>query len=121
MNLHVAKKYDVRWSCNGYFGYSTTYLQDLLESLGCYCVAQSKDSACLYPDDFECKRTEFEDVIKQLKSKDFTESSRKNERINSAMEALAEEGYTKERIIEILEQMLVEGDPDEDYLHFSFY
>ena len=121
MNLHVAKKYNVRWSSNGYFGYSTQYLQDLLESLGCYCVAQSKDSACLHPDDFECKRTEFEDAIKQLKFNEFNESNRKNKQVNSAMEDLAEEGYTKERIIEILEHMLAEGDPDEDYLHFSFY
>ena len=121
MNLHVAKKYDVRWSSNGYFGYSTQYLQDLLESLGCYCVAQSKDSACWHPDDFECKRTEFEDAIKQLKFNEFNESNRKNKQVNSAMKDLAEEGYTKERIIEILEHMLAEGDPDEDYLHFSFY
>ena len=108
--LHSASKYDVKYSA-GDFNHKCEEIHNVLSACGADYTRDSYDS------EFEVSRRDWEKVIEKLKNLDSLPEEEKDE----IMEAIGEMQCTLENIIEGMEFLLKESDPNNDFLHLSYF
>lgn len=109
--LHVAKKYDVEYACGNAFNYKCEEFHDLLSSCGAAYTGES------YEAEFEVTREDWKMVIDKLKNISNLEEDEREE-IKGSIDDL---DCTTEEVIEMLEYYLEKSDPNNDYLHLSYF
>lgn len=109
INLHIAKKYDVQYGMTTGFKnhlYDFQYLMEVLDIEPCGEITEGSI--------FEIYKKDWKDGIEHLKSVDASEA-------NSVSMALAYLKMSKEELISLMESILNESDPDNDYLALNFF
>ena len=108
--LHSATRYEVKYSA-GDFNHQCEEIHNLLSSCGAEYTGDCYDS------EFEVSRNDWEKVIEELKNLDSLQEEEKDE----IMEAIGEMKCTLKNIIEGMEFLLKESDPNNDFLHLSYF
>lgn len=108
--LYVAKTYKVEYGETSAFNWKNEEFHNLLDTLDVYYYGETYDTT------FDVMRDELEQGIEKLKNFDTLEDWLKEE-IEERLEELT---YSREEVINLLEEYLKESDQDNDYLHFSF-
>ena len=109
--MHVATKYEVRYSGGDAFNYKCEEFHNLLA----LCEAGYTGEA--WDPEFEVDKCDWENVIEKLKSLESLPQEEKEE-ITEAIEALE---HTVDEIIKYMEYFLEQSDPNKDYLHLCYF
>lgn len=108
--LHSATKYEVKYSA-GDFNNQCEEFHNLLSA----CEADYTGDC--YDSEFEVSISDWKKVIEKLRNIDsLPEEDR--DKITEAVKAMR---YTVENIVEGMEYLLKESDPNNDYLHLSYF
>lgn len=109
--IHVATKYEVRYSVGDAFNYKCEEFHNLLSLCGADYTGET------YDPEFEVSKSDWEKVIEKLKNLDSLPQEEKEE-ITEAIEALE---YSVDEIIEYIEYFLEQSDPSNSYLHLCYF
>lgn len=109
--LHVARKYEIEYSSSFGFNYKVVEFHNLLTALGISYNGESWD------DDVEVNREDFRHGLEKLKSYDKLDAGEKAE-IDEALNELDE---PVEKIIEIMEKLLIVSDQENEYMLLAFF
>ena len=109
--LHVAKKYEIEYSSSFGFNYKVVEFHNLLTALDISYNGESWD------DDVEVNRENFRQGLEKLKSYDKLDTGQRTE----IDEALSEFDEPVEKIIEIMEKLLIVSDQENEYMLLSFF
>lgn len=107
--LHVAKTYIVEYSDYEEFNWQQEGFRNLMDALEIELCGESWYGEIW---DFEIAKEDWEKGMEKLRA------GEGNREINRALQSL---GKTGEEMLGIMETYLKEGDPDFDYLEFSFF
>lgn len=114
--LHVATTYKVEWSDLSAFNHRPYEFRILLNELGVgVCSMSSSD----YDDylDFEVTKDDWKTAIHRLENLEFIQEPKRV----AIKEQLKELDCTPEKAVELFKQLLDVAEPDEEWLHFSFF
>ena len=109
--LHVAKVYKVEYAIGDAFNYKSEEFHNLLSACGVEYTGDEYDS------DFEVTKDEWRKAIEMLKHLYDLEDN-KREEIKGAIDDLAS---TTDEVVHMMEYYFEHSDPDNDYLHLSFF
>lgn len=109
--LHVAKKYEIEYSSSFGFNYKVVEFHNLLTALDISYNGESWD------DDVEVNRENFRQGLEKLKSYDKLDTGQRTE----IDEALSEFDEPVEKIIEIMEKLLIVSDQENEYMLLAFF
>ena len=109
--LHVAKHYRVEYAPTEAFNWQIEEFHNLLSALD---VDYTGDT---YDEDFEVDREHWQKGLEKLKNLE-NQSQDEREYINDALEEL---GYKRKEVIDLFKAYLEASDPDDFYMHFSFF
>lgn len=109
--LHVAKRYEVEYSSSLGFNYKVVEFHNLLTSLG---VSYNGET---WNDNVEVCRDDLKTGLEKLKSHDRLDADER-EGIEKALNGLDE---PIETVISIMERILNESDPENEYMLLSFF
>lgn len=110
--LHVAREYKVEYALGDAFNYKVEEFHDLLSA----CRAEYTGDA--YDSDFEVSKDDWIRMIEKLKNLGSNNDAREKADIQRCIAYL---GSTAEEVIRMLEYYLENSDPENDYLHLSFF
>lgn len=109
--LHVAKKYEIKYSSSFGFNYKVIEFHNLLTALDISYNGESWD------DDVEVNREDFRQGLEKLKNYDKLDEEKRTK----IDEALSEFDEPIEEIIEIMERLLIESDQKNEYMLLAFF
>lgn len=109
--LHVASKYDVKYSTTEAFNYKCEEFHNLLLACGVDFTGETYDA------NFEVSREDWNKMIEKLKTLDQLPEEERLE-IQDCIQDLE---TTPEKVLDITETLLSEADPDNSYLYFSYW
>lgn len=110
--LHVAKTYKVEYALGDAFNYKVEEFHRLLLACGIDFTGEMHDS------DFEVDKEEWKKMIEKLKNLDSLKDAREKGYIQRCIEELES---TADETVRMLEYYFRHSDPDNDYLHLSFF
>ena len=110
--LHIAKTYRVEYALGDAFNYKVEEFHDLLSA----CRAEYTGDA--YDSDFEVSKEEWTMMIEKLKNLGSSNDAREKADIQRC---IADLESTDVEVIRMLEYYLENSDPDNDYMHLSFF
>ena len=110
--LHVAKTYKVEYASGDAFNYKVEEFHDLLSACGIDFTGEMHDP------DFEVSKEDWLKMIEKLKNLGSLKDAREKEDIQKCIEELES---TADETAEMLEYYLENSDPDNGYLHLSFF
>ena len=108
--LHCATKYDVKYS-HGDFNHKSEEVHELLDALKVDYSGEQYDS------EFEVFRKDWQESIDKLKNL----NSLPQDDQEDIMWVVKKMQYTLEHIIDGMEYLLEESDPENDFLHLSYF
>ena len=109
--LHVAKKYEIEYSSSFGFNNKVVEFHNLLTALGISYNGESWD------DDVEVNREDFGHGLEKLKNYDKLDEEKRTK----IDEALSEFDEPVEKIIEIMERLLIVSDQENEYMLLAFF
>ena len=115
--LHVASKYEVKYSSYSNFNWKSEQFHEFLNTIDIYPASNNDRFIDSAPWDFEVPKEEWRKGMDTLKSiNNLTEGHQAEIR-----EALKSLGVSLEEILQIMENYEKESDPNWGYLEFSFF
>ena len=116
--IHVATKYDVRFSVNEYgFNYGSEKFETLMSLLDvpCTCVANESGEDVRMEISAPFLKKAIEDMKKGM------ETWENQENVPEIDSIIEEQGLTREGMIEQLERMVRDADPKNTWIHICWY
>ena len=110
--LHVAREYKVEYALGDAFNYKVEEFHDLLSA------SRAEYTGDAYDSDFEVSKEDWIRMIEKLKNLGSNNDAREKADIRKC---IADLESTADEVIGMLEYFLENSDPDNDYLHLSFF
>ena len=110
--LHVAREYKVEYAPGDAFNYKVEEFHDFLSACGAEYTGEIFDA------DFEVSKEDWIRMIEKLKNLDSINDAREKADIRKC---IADLESTAEEVIRMLEYYLENSDPENDFLHLSFF
>ena len=110
--LHVAREYRVEYALGDAFNYKVEEFHDLLSACGAEYTGEIFDA------DFEVSKEEWIRMIEKLKNLGSINDAREKADIQRCIDYLES---TADEVIRMLEYYLENSDPENDFLHLSFF
>ena len=108
--LHVAKTYKVEWESTEAFNRQSYEFRRLLNELGVGVSSMSAEDDDYL--DFEVTKEDWQHAINTLSRPTLTQG------VKAMLTIL---GYTQEQAVEIFKRCLDTAEPEEEWMHFSFF
>ena len=109
--LHIARRYDVEWADSAYFNWKIEEFHNLLSALGMYYTGEPWD------DEFDVSKEDWRMGIDTLRNYDSLDADDRKT-IDEALEALE---YGREEVLQIMEHLMNQAEPDWNYIVCSFF
>ena len=110
--LHVAREYRVEYALGDAFNYKVEEFHNLLSACGAEYTGE------IYDADFEVSKEDWTMMIEKLKNLGSSTDVREKADIRKCIEELES---TEEEVIKMLGYYFQHSDPDNDYMHLSFF
>lgn len=115
--LHVATTYKVKWSTTDAFPHKSYEFRRLLNELGVGVASTSDDYL-----DFEVLRKQWETAIILLESvKADVDANLITKKTEAVLDILNQLKCSPGQALNVFKAFLAQAEPDDEYLHFSFF